>query len=111
MAETGRAASRDATGYALNFDRGEVAGEVGRGGTLKLVSWEGFVGQAGQSFDLFDWGTLSGRFDDIDSSGFALAAGTALDLSTLYDDGAIRIAAVPEPETYALLLAGLGLVG
>lgn len=111
LAEIGGTALGDADGNGIEFDRYIVAGELSLGGTLKLVSWDGFVGQAGQTFDLFDWGTLTGRFDDIDDSGFVLAAGTMLDLSTLYADGAIRVAAVPEPETHALLLAGLGLVG
>lgn len=106
--EIGGTSPGDGDGF---HDQLIVLGELDLGGTLKLVSWDGFVGQAGQTFDLFDWGTLTGRFDDIDSSGFLLAAGTKLDMSTLYDDGAIRVAAVPEPETCALLLAGLGLVG
>jgi len=89
----------------------DVAGLLTLGGTLELVSWDGYVGQAGDQFDLFDWGTLSGTFDVIDSDGFVLAAGTTLDTSRLYIDGSISVTAVPEPETYALLLAGLGLVG
>jgi hypothetical protein len=111
LAEIGGTALGDAAGDGIEFDRYVVAGELSLGGTLKLISWDGFVGQAGQTFDLFDWGTLTGGFDDIDSSGFVLAAGTTLDISTLYEDGAIRVAAVPEPETWALLLAGLGLLG
>jgi len=93
------------------YDFYDVAGELSLGGTLELVSWDGYVAQAGDSFDLFDWDTLSGEFDVIDSDGLLLATGTKLDTSRLYIDGTVSVTAVPEPETYALMLAGLGLVG
>jgi hypothetical protein len=107
-----------ATGAALandSFDKLEVGGNFTMGGKLVLTSWNGFVAQAGQSFDLLDWGTLngtgSGTFISIDASGFMLAAGTKLDYSQLYSNGTVSVTAVPEPETYAMMLAGLGLVG
>jgi hypothetical protein len=94
-----------------SFDKYIVDGSLSLGGTLQLVSWNGFVGQAGQHFDLLDWGSLSGQFDTIDASGFKLAAGTKLDFSQLYTTGEISVmagvTAVPEPATYALWLAGL----
>ena len=80
------------------------------GGTLKLVSWAGFTGQIGQSFDLFDWGSSS-SFSSIDASGLALAPGALLDTSQLYSAGIVSITAVPEPGSWALLLCGLGVVG
>ena len=94
-----------------SFDKYAVAGQLTLGGRLKLVSWNGFTGQAGQSFDLLDWGVLSGRFASIDSSGLQLASGTVLDTSQLYTTGVISVQAVPEPGSGALLLAGLGMVG
>nr|WP_295077644.1 PEP-CTERM sorting domain-containing protein [uncultured Roseateles sp.] len=95
-----------------SFDKYIVAGNLSLNGTLKLTSWNGFVAQKGQSFDLLDWGTLTGTFADIDASGFKLAAGTALDYSQLYTSGEIKVvaAAVPEPESYALMLAGLAML-
>ena len=90
-----------------SFDKYEVLGQLSFGGTLTLTSWNGFVGQAGQHFDLFDWGSTTGRFASIDSSGLRLAAGTQLDTSALYTTGEISITAVPEPGQWALLLAGL----
>lgn len=94
-----------------SFDKYVVGGRLSLGGTLKLVSWNGFVAQAGQSFDLLDWGTVRGSFGTIDASGLQLAPGTTLDYSHLYTTGEIAVtAAVPEPSTYAMWLAGLSLV-
>lgn len=94
-----------------SFDKLVVGGKLKLGGTLTLASWNGFVAQAGQSFDLLDWGTTSGSFKAIDASGLQLAAGTKLDFSELYTTGTVSVTAVPEPESYALLLAGLGVIG
>jgi hypothetical protein len=95
------------------FDKYIVDGSLSLAGTLKLVSWNGFVAQAGQPFDLLDWGRLSGQFDQIDASGFKLAAGGQLDFSQLYTKGEILVttSAVPEPATTALWLAGLAGIG
>jgi T5SS/PEP-CTERM-associated repeat protein len=96
-----------------SYDRYFVGGLLTLGGTLKLTSWNGFVAQAGQRFDLLDWGSESGSFASIDASGLTLAAGTRLDFSKLYTSGEISVAsitAVPEPESWAMLLAGLGLL-
>jgi probable HAF family extracellular repeat protein len=93
------------------FDFYAVTGALGFGGTLELVSWEGFVGQAGQRFDLFDWGSSTGHFDSVDSGGFTIEAGSVLDTSRLYLDGSISIQAVPETRGLRLMLAGLFVVG
>lgn len=94
-----------------SFDKYIVNGNLSLAGTLQLVSWNGFVAQAGQHFDLLDWGNLSRQFDQIDANGFKLAVGTRLDFSQLYTTGEISVqagvTAVPEPATYALWLAGL----
>jgi len=90
------------------FDKFIVGGELHFGGTLKLQSWAGFVPQAGQRYDLFDWGSSSGRFDRIDASGLRLGEGLMLDTSQLYVDGSIAVTAVPEPASWALM--GLGAV-
>ena len=74
------------------------------------MSWAGFTGQIGQSFDLFDWGSNSGSFSSIDASGLSLASGAVLDTSQLYTAGVLSITAVPEPGTWALLLIGLTVV-
>jgi len=94
-----------------SFDKLVIGGNLRMGGTLTLKSWNGFVAQAGQSFDLLDWGSSSGTFKTINASGLSLAAGTKLDYSQLYTNGTITVTAVPEPESYALMLAGLGAIG
>lgn len=88
-----------------------VGGRLSLGGTLRLVSWEGFVATAGQSYDLFDWATLSGSFDRIDATGLLLGDAATLDVSRLYVDGTVAIASVPEPGAWALLLAGALVLG
>lgn len=89
------------------FDKLLVAGDLHFGGTLKLVSWAGFAAQAGQRFDLFDWGSAGGSFSSIDASGLALPDGLMLDTSHLYVDGSVAVVSVPEPASWALSLGGL----
>lgn len=93
-----------------SYDKLVVGGKFKLGGKLVLTSWNGFEAQAGQSFDLLDWGSVSGSFNTIDATGFKLAAGTQLDYSQLYTTGEVWVTAVPEPRSYALMLAGLGLL-
>ncbi len=93
------------------FDKYEVAGKLGFGGVLKVVWWNGFTGQAGQRFDLFDWGAHDGSFSQVDLSGAPLAAGLTWDTSKLYASGELSISPVPEAATWAMLLPGLFLVG
>jgi probable HAF family extracellular repeat protein len=89
-----------------SFDKYIVKGRLTMGGTLKLVSWNDFVARPGMSFDLLDWGSVGGAFASIDASGLQLAPGARLDLSQLYATGEVRVAAVPEPESWILMLGG-----
>jgi len=93
------------------FDKYIVAGHLGLGGTLRLAWWDGFQGQAGQTFDLFDWGSAGGSFDIIDFGAATLAPGLQWDTGQLYTTGEIGITAVPEPGAGVLLLAGLAVLG
>jgi len=94
-----------------SHDKLAVGGTLTLGGTLRLVSWNSFVAQAGMRFDVLDWGRLEGTFDSIDTTAFLLASNTRLDLSKLYVDGSVSVlsttTAVPEPQTWALAMAGV----
>jgi hypothetical protein len=98
-----------------SHDKLAVGGTLSLGGTLRLVSWNSFVAQAGMRFDVLDWGNVDGTFDAIDATGFLLASGATLDLSKLYVDGSISVVgttpAVPEPGSLALALAGAAVLG
>lgn len=75
------------------------------GGPLAVVWWNGYQGQAGDRFDLFDWhGGLSGRFGSLQLP--ALASGLAWQTDALYTEGVLGVAAVPEPGAWALMLLG-----
>lgn len=77
---------------------------------LDLAWWGGYLGQAGASYDLFDWnGGVNGSFASVALP--ALAAGLAWDTTDLYAGGVLGITAVPEPGGWALLSAGLALLG
>jgi hypothetical protein len=81
------------------------------GGALRLEFADGVDPAAlvGRSFDLFNWaGPLdaANRFDSV------LTAGeTMWDMGSLYTTGEVRLLAVPEPATLALIaLGGLALL-
>ena len=93
-------------------DKLVLAGPVSLAGATQLavVWWNGWAGQAGDSYDLFDWnGGISGSFAGISLP--TLASGLVWDSTQLYGTGELSITAVPEPESWALLLAGLAAVG
>lgn len=87
-------------------------------GKLNLVFADGYVPLTGSSFALFGFNSFNGSFGaaengyaSITVSGYDRAK---LDFSHLATDGTLRltsVAAVPEPESYAMLLAGLALMG
>ncbi|MDT7521878.1 FxDxF family PEP-CTERM protein [Rhodoferax sp. TBRC 17198] len=79
-------------------------------GTLNLVFSNGYVPLAGSSFALFGFNTFNGSLtqDNITVTGYDRSR---LDFSQLATNGSVSVTAVPEPETYAMLLAGLGLMG
>jgi hypothetical protein len=77
------------------------------GGPLNVVWWDGYRGQAGDSFDLFDFnGGLTGLFGSVSLP--ALDSGLLWQTEELYTEGVLRVAAVPEPGTWALMLFGGG---
>lgn len=99
---------------AGGHDALQAGGTLTLGGTLVLLPWEGLQPQAGSRYDLLDWGVLAGRFEAIDLSALPAPGGLRWDTSALYSRGEISLVTlspVPEPGGWALLLAGLGVLG
>jgi choice-of-anchor C domain-containing protein len=99
--------------YELSFD---LAGNMGDGTFLKgltvnlgshgLYSFD----STGKSYSNMGWKTFTARFAAVSSqTTLSFASQTSGTGGPVLDN--ISVSAVPEPETYALLLAGLGLVG
>lgn len=78
------------------------------GGPLNVVWWNDYHGQAGDSFDLFDFKEdgLTGTFGTVNLP--TLDTGLLWRTEKLYTDGVLSVAAVPEPGTWAMMLLGGG---
>ena len=85
------------------YDLLTVEGQVSLDGVLEVALLEGFQPAAGDSFDLLDFGSLAGAFDNLDLP--QLAVGLAWDTIDLYVDGSVSI--IPEPCGILLLVLGL----
>jgi autotransporter-associated beta strand protein/T5SS/PEP-CTERM-associated repeat protein len=77
------------------------------GGTLNVALYNGFVPSLGDSFEILQYGQLSGDFGTVIyptlSGGFSWARTTSAT--------AMTITVVPEPSTYAMAIAGLACGG
>lgn len=98
------------------YDALDVTGLLAFGGTLTVVTYGAFTPAsfaAGQSFDLFNWGSADGTFSTLNLPDLS-SYGLTWDTSALYTSGVLSVtaSAVPEPSTYAVLagLAAFGLV-
>lgn len=93
-------------GSAVSSDKINVGGLLTLGSsTWNIVTIGGYTAALGATFDLVDWGSLSGAAT-LNLTGATLAdpINTSWDTSTFLTDGTIRV--VPEPGTLALCLAG-----
>jgi autotransporter-associated beta strand protein len=96
------------------YDALDITGAAAFDGTLAVTFYGGFTAanlSAGDSFNLFDWGSVSGTFATLDLADLS-AYGLAWDSSALYTTGVLSVttAAIPEPSTYALIF-GAGALG
>lgn len=95
-------------GSSVSADDINVAGLLTLGGsTFNIVTIGGYQAALGDTFDLVDWGSLSGTAT-VNVAGAALAnpGGTVWDTSSFLTDGTIRVVAVPEPGALSLCFAG-----
>jgi autotransporter-associated beta strand protein len=102
------------TTAGTGYDQIDVDGALAAGGTLQVLLANGFVPSAGNSFNIFDFASISGTFSNV-----VLPAGT-WNQTQLYTTGVLTLtapglgagSAVPEPSSLAfLLLATLGFLG
>ncbi len=73
------------------------------GGTLNVTNVGGTLSN-GDTFNLFDWGSSTGTFSSVNLP--ALDGSLSWDQSNLYTNGTIAV--IPEPNTAATLLGGIG---
>jgi autotransporter-associated beta strand protein len=98
------------TERGTGHDALDITGAFEPGGTLRVLFIDGFSPQGGESFDLFNWGSIAGTFASLELP--SLAPGLSWDASALQTAGVLAVAgsAIPEPSGLAAL-AGLGALG
>jgi hypothetical protein len=93
------------------YDQIDLTGVFDARGTIKLKLLSGYVPSDGSSFDLMDFGGFADHGYALDLSQAALPASLRWDSSAFASTGVVRVVAVPEPSTIALLAVGvLGLL-
>lgn len=85
-----------------DYDAIDVAGNLGLGGALVVELIGDFHPGLGDSFDLLNWGTITGTFETLTLPD--PDAGLEWDTSELYSTG--QITAVPEPAALSLVALG-----
>jgi hypothetical protein len=89
------------------YDHLTVNGNLTFGGILKLSFINGYTGNAGDTFDLFDFTSSTGAFSQIVAqNSLSNGLGWSYDGTT----GILTVIPVPEPESYALMALGLGVI-
>ena len=88
------------------YDKFVVGGILSLSGTLDVELWGDYEPTIGDSFDIFDFGSLVGSFSSISLP--SLSSGLEWDTTSLHTSGVLEVV-VPEPTT--ALLVGLGLIG
>lgn len=79
------------------YDRIQSAGALAFAGALEVSLYNGFAPSAGQSFDLFNWGSTSGTFSSLSLPSLV---GLAWNTSQLYTTGVLSLNAAGVPGDY-----------
>ena len=97
---------------ATSFDTVNVGGLLTLNGTVYIATADGYSIHAGDTFDFMNFGSIDYGTVSFNMANATLDAGVTLDTSMFASTGIVTAtAAVPEPSSYAMLLAGLGAVG
>lgn len=90
------------TERGAEYDVLSVAGTASLDGQLEVVLYDEFSPKVGDEFDILDFGNLVGRFAELKLPGWI-----TWDTSNLETEGALIVAAVPEPSTCAVCVLAL----
>jgi T5SS/PEP-CTERM-associated repeat protein/autotransporter-associated beta strand protein len=85
------------TQQGSQYDHVNVTGALSLGGALNVSLLAGFTPSAGDSFDILDWGSLSGVFSSLN---LPALASLAWDTSQLYTTGTLSLIAAGLPGDY-----------
>lgn len=77
------------TAPGSGYDQIQASGLLTLGGTLQVDLTSGFTPSAGQSFNFFDWGSVSGAFSSLALP--TIAGNLMWNASQLYTDGVLRV--------------------
>jgi T5SS/PEP-CTERM-associated repeat protein len=89
-----------------DYDRVWVGGILRIGGLLNMVLTNDYTGNAGDTFDLFNFSSATGTFSQTNLP--SLGSGMAWNTDRLYTQGEIQI--IPEPGACSLLALGLAVL-
>ena len=94
-----------------DFDELFLTGDITVGGTLEINSLGGYMPTINDSFQIITFAESINdqTFDNVTWNGFS--DGVVLDVLYNADNITLAVAAIPEPEQYLMMLAGLGLIG
>jgi hypothetical protein len=95
------------TAPGTGYDQVNVNGQFTRDGTLNVVLIDGFTPTEGMSFDILNWGTVTGDFDNVYLP--TLPSGLSWNTAQLASTGVISV--VPEPGVVGIMaIAAIGML-